>query len=43
MAKLEFKLPEKLILPAALFYLSNAVASKMQVLENNIVIEFDPR
>jgi len=25
------------------FYLTNAVASKMQVLDNKIVIEFDPR
>jgi hypothetical protein len=27
----------------ALFYFSNAIASKMQVLDNNIVIQFDPR
>lgn len=43
MAKLEFQLPDKLVVPMALFYFSNAVASKIQVLENNIVIEFDPR
>jgi len=43
MAKLEFQLPDKLVVPMALFYFGNAIASKMQVLDNNIVIEFDPR
>jgi hypothetical protein len=43
MAKLEFQLPDKLVVPMALFYFSNAIASKIQVHENNIVIEFDPR
>lgn len=43
MDKLEFKLPDKLVVPITLMYIGNAIASRIQVLEKNIVIELDPR
>lgn len=43
MKKLEFQLPEKLILPTTGFVLANHLASKITVQNQNIIFELDPR
>lgn len=43
MDKLEFQLPNKLIIPSMYFFISNHLASVIKVQEKNIVYEFDPR
>ena len=43
MDKLEFQLPNKLIIPSMYFFISNHLASVIKVQEKTIVYEFDPR
>jgi hypothetical protein len=43
MDKLEFQLPNKLIIPTMYFFIANHLASIIKVQEKNIVYEFDPR
>ena len=43
MDKLQFKLADKLIIPTTYFVISNFVASSIEILDDTIKIEFDPR
>jgi hypothetical protein len=43
MDKLEFQLPNKLIIPSMYFFISNHLASVIRLQEKTIVYEFDPR
>ena len=43
MKKMEFQLPEKLIIPTTYFVIANHLASKITVEEHNLIFEFDPR
>ena len=43
MKKMEFQLPDKLIIPTTYFVIANHLASKITVEEHNLIFEFDPR
>lgn len=43
MDKLQFKLADKLIIPLTYFVISNFMASSIEILDDTIRIEFDPR
>jgi len=42
MEKLNFQLPPKLILPIALFYVSNTIATKFQIHKEFLEVEYNP-
>jgi len=43
MSKLQFNLPDRLIIPITYFVVSNFMANKIQITNNHVIIEFDPR
>ena len=43
MDRLQFKLPDKLIVPVTYFVISNFVASSIDILDDTIKFEYDPR
>ena len=41
--RLEMKVPQKLVLPVSLMFLSSSMATQMTVRDTSLLYEFDPR